>query len=191
MAFAVREFSIEVTLNAVPNASSAFVIWSQLLARAVMAQPEPYGRYDGQQRISKSVADGKQSGPEPCHAPRPVDCGLILLGVSGANLSVTRRQNRLWDKFTKWTMRVCVNQYNVYTSLGADTAVVPAVFERRRVRSGKDSSERRSRGRGSTTPDVWSNGIDRCNRVYRQRRCYASSGASKICPRSTAACEQG
>ena len=152
----------EVTLVAVPNASSAFVIWSGVSCKggdnkgasctvvmdgtkAVIANFE----------IGHKLTVSKSGNGTVTSSPSGIDCGSICsLVFPGANPSVTlTAKPDSGTSFTKWDNGAssCGTNTTCTLSLGADTAVSAVFGEAASSCSGKDSSGTTQSGACSTT----------------------------------------
>lgn len=196
----------EVTLNAVPNASSAFVIWSGVSCKggdnkgasctvvmdgtkAVIANFE----------IGHKLTVSKSGNGTVTSSPSGIDCGSICsLVFPGANPSVTlTAKPDSGTSFTKWDNGAssCGTNTTCTLSLGADTAVSAVFGEAASSCSGKDSSGTTQSGACSTTSTCSSGtaltGATGC--TGGAACCYAAAAGSScdMSKCSTAACEQG
>lgn len=152
----------EVTLNAVPNASSAFVIWSGVSCKGGDNKGASCTVVmDGAKSVTANFEIGhkltvsKSGNGTVTSSPSGIDCGTICsLVFPGANPSVTlTAKPDSGTSFTKWDNGAssCGTNTTCTLSLGADTAVSAVFGEAASSCSGKDSSGTTQSGTCSTT----------------------------------------
>lgn len=196
----------EVTLNAVPNASSAFVIWSGVSCKGGDNKGASCTVVmDGAKSVTANFEIGhkltvsKSGNGTVTSSPSGIDCGTICsLVFPGANPSVTlTAKPDSGTSFTKWDNGAssCGTNTTCTLSLGADTAVSAVFGEAASSCSGKDSSGTTQSGTCSTTSTCSSGtaltGATGCTGSV--ACCYAAAAGSScdMSKCSTAACEQG